>query len=173
MAATPTPAPTTAPTAATPSAEPAGEIAHYREPGWFTRTGFNRAVVVLTNLGISVWGSRELRVEGRTSGVVRKVPVNLLSHDGNRYLVAPRGCTQWVRNLRVARSGELRVGRRVEAFRSVEIDDDDKIDVLRAYLRRWKMEVGVFFDGVGPDSSDEELRAIADRHPVFRVEPAA
>ena len=90
-----------------------------------------------------------------------------------RFLVAPRGDTQWVRNIRVAGRGELRVGRRVEPFRAVEIADADKVDVLRAYLRRWKMEVGVFFEGVGPDSSDEELRAIADRHPVFRVEADA
>jgi hypothetical protein len=61
------------------------------------------------------------------------------------------------------------VGRRVEEFRATEIDDDDKVTIIRAYLRRWKMEVGVFFEGVGPDASDEELRAIAGRHPVFRI----
>jgi deazaflavin-dependent oxidoreductase (nitroreductase family) len=147
--------------------------ARYLEPGWFTRKIFNPAIVNLTRLGISVWGSRELRVRGRKSGEWRKVPVNLLTYEDQRYLVAPRGDTQWVRNLRVARSGELRVGRRVERFHATEIADDDKVTVLRAYLRRWKMEVGVFFEGVGPDASDEELRAIADRHPVFRVTPAA
>ena len=146
------------------------EATHYREPGWFTRKVFNRAVVVLTNLGISVWGSRELRVRGRTSGAWRTNPVNLLQHDGEQYLVAPRGRTQWVRNLRVAEAGELRVGRRVQVFRAVEITGGDKVAILRAYLRRWKMEVGVFFDGVGPDASDQELAAIADRHPVFRVD---
>ena len=144
--------------------------AHYRKPGWFTRHVFNQAIVLLTRAGISVWGSRELRVRGRTSGEWRKNPVNLLEHEGRRYLVAPRGDTQWVRNLRVAGTGELRVGRRVEAFRGTELADDDKVAVLRAYLRRWKMEVGVFFDGVGPDASDDELRAIADRHPVFLVD---
>jgi deazaflavin-dependent oxidoreductase (nitroreductase family) len=153
------------------SNEPA-EAAHYREPGWFTRNVFNRTVVVLTKLGISVWGSRELRVRGRTTGAWRTTPVNLLTHDAKQYLVAPRGRTQWVRNLRVAEEGELRVGRRVQAFRATEITDEAKVAVLRAYLRRWKMEVGVFFDGVGPDASDEELAAIADRHPVFRVDPA-
>jgi deazaflavin-dependent oxidoreductase (nitroreductase family) len=148
------------------------EATHYREPGWFTRNVFNRTVVVLTKLGISVWGSRELRVRGRTTGAWRKTPVNLLTHDGQQFLVAPRGRTQWVRNLRVAEEGELRVGRRVQAFHAVEIPDDAKVAILRAYLRRWKMEVGVFFDGVGPDASDEELAAIAGRHPVFRVNAA-
>jgi len=147
--------------------------AHYQKPGWFTRNVFNRLVAVLTRMGISVWGSRELRVRGRTTGAWRTNPVNLLDHDGRRYLVAPRGTTQWVRNLRAAGTGELRVGRRVEAFRATEIADDDKVDVLRDYLRRWKMEVGVFFDGVDDKASDEELRAIADRHPVFLVESAA
>ncbi len=145
----------------------------YLEPGWFTRNVFNRAVVRLTRMGISVWGARELRVRGRSSGAWRTVPVNLLDLDRTRYLVAPRGDTQWVRNLRVAGRGELRVGRRVEAFVATEIADADKVAILRAYLRRWKMEVGVFFEGVGPDAPDDELRAIADRHPVFRVEPAA
>jgi deazaflavin-dependent oxidoreductase (nitroreductase family) len=144
----------------------------YLEPSWSTRHLFNPIVVGLTRMGVSVRGSRELRVRGRTSGAVRTVPVNLLSYEGARYLVAPRGTTQWVRNLRVAQTGELRVGRRIEPFRAAEIADDDKVDILRAYLERWKMEVGVFFEGVGPDASDADMRAIAHRHPVFRVDPA-
>jgi deazaflavin-dependent oxidoreductase (nitroreductase family) len=142
---------------------------HYREPGWFTKNVFNRLVAVLTRMGVSVWGSRELRVRGRKSGEWRTTPVNLLTHDGTKYLVAPRGETQWVRNLRAAGGGELRVGRRVESFRAGEIGDADKPEILRSYLQRWKMEVGVFFDGVGPEASDEELRGIAGRHPVFRI----
>jgi hypothetical protein len=74
----------------------------------------------------------------------------------------------WVRNLRVAGQGELRVGRRTEAFRATELFDDDKVEVLRAYLKRWKAEVGVFFDGVSADAPDSELR-IASNHPVFRL----
>jgi len=142
----------------------------YLEPGWFTRNVFNRVIAALTAAGISVWGSRVLRVRGRSSGEWRTVPVNLLTHDGTRFLVAPRGTTQWVRNLRAAGTGELRVGRRTEAFRAVELGDDDKPAVLRAYLRRWKVEVGVFFDGVGPDATDAELRAIASGYPVFKIE---
>jgi deazaflavin-dependent oxidoreductase (nitroreductase family) len=140
---------------------------HYQQPGWFTKNVFNRLVAVFTRMGISVWGSRELRVKGRTSGEWRTTPVNLLTVDGHRYLVAPRGVTQWVRNLRVAGSGELRVGRRTEPFHATEIADDDKAAILRAYLKRWKAEVGVFFDGVSGNSTDEELRRIAPDHPVF------
>jgi len=141
----------------------------YQQPGWFTKNVFNRLVAVLTRLGVSVWGSRELRVRGRTSGEWRRTPVNLLQHDGRRYLVAPRGRTQWVRNLEVAGAGELRVGRRVETFHATPVADADKVAILRDYLRRWKMEVGVFFGGVGPDSSDAEIAAIAPDHPVFLI----
>jgi deazaflavin-dependent oxidoreductase (nitroreductase family) len=142
---------------------------HYRAPGWFTRNVINRSVAFLTRHGVSLLGSRVLAVRGRTSGEWRTTPVNLLEHDGKRYLVAPRGEAQWVRNLRAAGSGQLRVGKRVEEFRARELDTDEKVPVLRAYLKRWKFEVGVFFEGTGPDSSGEELRSIAPRHPAFEV----
>ena len=130
----------------------------------------NWVVQRLTGLGVSVWGSRVLAVRGRKSGEWRTVPVNLLVHEGERYLVAPRGHTQWVRNLRAAGGvGELRVGRRVETFTADELADDAKPAVLRAYLRRWKFEVGVFFDGVDASASDETLRGIAPGYPVFRL----
>jgi deazaflavin-dependent oxidoreductase (nitroreductase family) len=145
---------------------------HFKRPGWFTKNVFNPTVAALTRLGLSVLGSRVLEVRGRTSGEWRRTPVNLLSYDGQRYLLAPRGETQWVRNLRVSGEGRLRLGRRTEPFSAVEIDDEHKVAILRAYLKRWKAEVGVFFDGVGPDSSDEELRRIAPRHPVFRLTDA-
>jgi hypothetical protein len=143
----------------------------YLEPGWFTRNVFNRLVRRLTLLGISVRGSRELRVKGRTSGEWRSTPVNLLVIDGVQYLVAPRGITQWVRNMRVASSGELRVGRRVAPFRAMEMADADKPQILREYLRLWKSEVGVFFNGVSADATDADLLAIAAGYPVFVIEP--
>jgi len=146
--------------------------AHYRAPGWFTRNVFNRAVAFLTARGVSVLGSRVLAVRGRTSGAWRTTPVNLLDHAGRRYLVSARGEGQWVRNLRAAGTGELRLGRRTEVFRGRELSDEEKVPVLRAYLKRWKAEVGAFFDRVGPDSSDAEVQAIAGKHPAFEVLPA-
>ena len=142
---------------------------HYRPPGWFTTNVFNRLVAALTRVGVSVYGSRVLEVRGRKSGEWRQTPVNLLRYGDTDYLVAPRGHTQWVKNLRVSRQGRLRVGRRTEPFTGVELADDEKPPLLRAYLKKWKFEVGVFFGGVGPDSSDEELRRIAPDHPVFRL----
>ena len=134
---------------------------------------FNTMVAALTRAGISVWGSRVLAVRGRTSGEWRTTPVNLLSFEGERYLVAPRGQTQWVRNLRVAGGGELRVGRRAEPFTATELADADKPAVLRAYLKRWKFEIGMFFGGVGPDAPDATLLEIAPGYPVFRLNRSA
>lgn len=145
---------------------------HYQQPGWFTRNVFNRAVAGLTRLGIDVYGSRVLEVRGRTSGEWRRTPVNLLRLDGDEYLVAPRGETQWVRNIRAAGGARLLLGRRTREIRVAELADADKVPVLRAYLRRWAWEVKVFFEGVTADSTDEQLLAIAPRHPVFRLEPS-
>ena len=135
----------------------------------FTAEIFNKTVARLTLLGLSVWGSRVLRVRGRKTGEWRSTPVNLLTHRGQQYLVAPRGQAQWVRNLRAIGTGELAVGRRVQVFRATELADADKAPVLRDYLKRWKFEVGVFFDGVGPDASDDELLRIAPGYPVFLI----
>lgn len=103
---------------------------HYQRPAWLTRNVLDRAIARLTRIGLSLWGARVLRVRGRSSGALRSTPVNVLTLDGERYLVAPRGHTDWVRNLRAAVAG----------------------------------------DGVGPDSTDGQLLAIASRHPIFRIE---
>lgn len=145
---------------------------HYQRPDWFTKHVFNRAVALATRLGVSVWGSRVLRVRGRKSGEWRSSPVNLLTIRDTRYLVAPRGHTQWVRNIRVTGDGELVLGRKAQPIKVVEVADDEKVPILREYLKRWKFEVGVFFGGVSADSSEEELRRIAPDHPVFRIEAA-
>jgi deazaflavin-dependent oxidoreductase (nitroreductase family) len=130
---------------------------------------FNRLVGWLARRGVSVAGSRVLAVRGRTSGEWRTIVLNPMELDGERYLIAPRGETQWVRNLRAAGGGELRLGRRAEAFEATEVPDADKAPVLRAYLDRWGWEVGRFFDGVTKDSDDEAVAAIAPGFPVFTV----
>jgi deazaflavin-dependent oxidoreductase (nitroreductase family) len=141
----------------------------YQRPDWFTKNVFNAIVAALTRLGVSVAGSRVLEVPGRKTGEPRRTPVNLMTFEGQRYLVAPRGHTQWVRNMRVSGGGRLFVGRRAEEFSAVELEDSEKPPLLRAYLKKWKWEVGQFFGGVGPDAPDEDLRRIAPDHPVFRI----
>jgi hypothetical protein len=144
--------------------------AHYKRPDWFTLHVFNKAVAGLTRLGVSVLGSRVLEHRGRTSGELHHTPVNLLSLDGTQYLVAPRGETQWVRNVR--HSGGhmvLILGRRRQICRATEIPPADAVPILRAYLRRWKFETGQFFDGITPDATDQEWAAAAPKHPVFEI----
>jgi hypothetical protein len=163
----------TSPTSSTSTAASAGAASErYVAPDFFTHRIFNPMVAFCTRRGVSLWGSRVLQVPGRTSGVVRSTPVNVLAVGNERYLVAPRGAAQWVRNVRSAGWCDLRVGRRVEHVEVEEMADVDKPEILRAYLRRWAWEVGKFFDGVGPDASDEELLAVADGYPVFRLRPA-
>ncbi len=101
-----------------------------------------------------------LQVRGRKTGHWRSVPVNILELDGERYLVAPRGETDWVRNLRAAGGGQLQYGRRTEAFTAVEVPDEEKPRVIEAYLARWGRQVKSQFEAL-PDPAD---------HPVFRIE---
>ena len=142
---------------------------HYTAPGRVTRSVVNPLVSALVKLGVPLKGAGVLSVRGRTTGEWRSVPVNPLSFEGEQFLVAPRGETQWVKNMRAAASGRIRRGRRTQEFTAVELDDAMKPQVLRAYLKEWAWEVGAFFDGVGADSTDEQLAAIAPKHPIFRI----
>ncbi len=141
----------------------------YIVPDWFTAKVFNPIVGRLTKMGVSVKGSRVLAIRGRTSGELRTTVVNLLTVDGVRYLVAPRGETQWVRNLRAAGTGTLRVGRKTETFSADELADTDKTPIIRAYLKAWAWEVGKFFDGLTAESPDADIAAAAAGFPVFRI----
>jgi deazaflavin-dependent oxidoreductase (nitroreductase family) len=151
---------------------------HYQRPGWFTTNVFNRFVAALTRLGVSVYGSRVLEVRGRKSGEWRQTPVNLLRYDGAEYLVAPRGQTQWVKNLRASGQGRLRVGRRTQSFDAVELADDEKPPLLRAYLKKSKFRgrrlfrrcwTRLFERGIAPhrtrSSSLPRDRHLIDRSP--------
>jgi deazaflavin-dependent oxidoreductase (nitroreductase family) len=142
---------------------------YVKRPGWFTTKVLNRAISWLSRRGVSVAGSSVLAVKGRKSGEWRRTPVNPLDHEGGTYLVAARGHVQWTHNMRAAGGGMILHGKHGRRFTATEVPDDEKPGILRVYLRKWKWEVGAFFEGVGPDSSDADLRSVADRHPVFRI----
>lgn len=148
------------------------ETPHYIRPGRLETVLLHRPMSWLSRHGVVLPGKGALAVRGRKSGEWHVTAVNPLPFGGERYLVAPRGRTEWVRNLRAADGrGELRGRRTSEPFTAVELTDAEKPGVLRAYLKRWGWEVGRFFDGVTAESSDSELLAAAPRHPVFRITP--
>lgn len=141
----------------------------YLEPHFLVRRAFNPFVAFMVRAGINLYGTRLLEVRGRKTGKTHSTVVNLLVLDGVRYLVSPRGETQWVRNLRVATEGTLRVGVRSESFTAVEVPDAEKLPIFREYLRRWWFEVNHLFDGLKRDSPDEVLSSAASGFPVFRL----
>ncbi|MCX4733832.1 nitroreductase/quinone reductase family protein [Streptomyces sp. NBC_01363] len=130
----------------------------------------NSIVGRLARHGVSLFGSAEMSVRGRKSGQMQRVPVNPHTHEGAQYLVSARGHSQWVRNMRVAGGGDLRVGRKIRTFTAVEIaDDEQKALIIRTYLERWGWEVNEYFKGITVKSSDAELLAACPDHPVFRI----
>jgi deazaflavin-dependent oxidoreductase (nitroreductase family) len=145
------------------------EMTRYLKPNRFIAKVANPAVqFFIRRLGMSPAGAQLLEVRGRKSGNIHTVPVNPLEVDGHRYLVAPRGETQWVRNFRAAREGTLRVGKASERIVGRELPDGDKPAILRAYLDRYHWQVGAQFDAP-KDASLEQLAGIAGNHPVFSI----
>ncbi|MFJ2720397.1 nitroreductase family deazaflavin-dependent oxidoreductase [Streptomyces sp. NPDC087437] len=129
----------------------------------------NGVIGWLARHGLSLVGSAELSVRGRKSGEPQRIPVNPHTYEGGQYLVSARGHSQWVRNMRAAGGGELRVGRTVREFTAVELPDAEKLPILRTYLERWGWQVDGYFKGVTAKSSDEEITASAPDHPVFSI----
>ncbi|RII08039.1 hypothetical protein DSC45_33710 [Streptomyces sp. YIM 130001] len=135
-------------------------------------TRLNNSIGWLARHGVSLLGSAELSVRGRKSGNLQRIPVNPHTYEGDQYLVSARGHSQWVRNMRAAGGGELRTGRKVRSFTAVEIPDDQaKVRLIRAYLKRWGWEVNGYFKGVTAKSTDAEILASLPDHPVFRITP--
>lgn len=140
----------------------------YDEPGPLARTG-NDVIRRLAEAGISIAGTHALQVRGRKTGKPRGVVVNVLSVDGRRYVVSPRGNTQWARNARVAGQVEAGPRWRRRTVRIAEVPDADKPALLKSYLERWYWEVKGHVGGLTPRSSDEEFRAVAPSIPVFEL----
>jgi hypothetical protein len=141
----------------------------YIKPGALTNRVLNPVMAWLVRRGVGLKGAAVLEVRGRTSGQPRTTPVNPLPLAGERYLLAPRGETEWVRNIRVAGSAALITRRGREEFAVVEVADAEKLPIIRAYLVAWAWEVGAFFEGLSAKSSDAEVMAVAAGFPVFRI----
>lgn len=143
----------------------------YLAPDRVSRRVLNPCISAVMRLGVGVRGGRILHVRGRRTGEWRRVPVNPLVVGEERYLVAPRGQTEWVRNLRVAGTGRLQLGRKYEDFTVTEVDDAHKAPIIRAYLEAWAAETQRFFGDVTATSTDDEIAAVAAGFPVFRIRP--
>jgi deazaflavin-dependent oxidoreductase (nitroreductase family) len=140
----------------------------YDEPNGAAKAA-NTLVRWSAEAGISLAGTRALRVRGRKTGQAHKVVVNVLTVGAVDYLVSPRGNTQWARNVRAAGSVEMGPGWRRRKLRATEVDDAAKPELLRRYLARWYWEVKGHVAGLTPDSSDEQVRAAAPSIPVFAL----
>lgn len=139
----------------------------YKRPSLITRL-FNKAVGFLASLGLTPGYMITLEVRGRRSGRPRTVVINTIEHDGQRYLVSPRGQAEWVRNVRAA-GGEavIRHGRR-RKVRLEEISPQETAPILKAYLQRNALATRSQF-GLEPGAPLEEFERVAERHPVFRI----
>ena len=140
----------------------------YDEPNLAARAG-NEVIRWLAEAGVSIAGTRALRVRGRKTGKLRGVVINLLSVDGRDYVVSPRGNTQWARNARAAGSVETGPRWRSREVRIAEVADDAKPQLLRRYLGRWYWEVKGRVGGLTPESTDDEMGAAASSIPVFEL----
>jgi deazaflavin-dependent oxidoreductase (nitroreductase family) len=116
----------------------------FREPT-VVETIFNRVFGFLVGLGLGFSHNYLLEVRGRKSGKVYSTPVDLLQLDGKRYLVAPRGHTQWVRNAEAAGEVALKKGSSRTRFRLRPIPDSEKPPILKAYLDNFRREVQTYF----------------------------
>jgi hypothetical protein len=140
----------------------------YDEPNLAARAA-NGVIRGLAETGISIAGTRALRVRGRKTGKLRGVVINLLHVDGRDYVVSPRGNTQWARNARAAGSVEMGPRWRGREVRIVEVADDAKPQLLKRYLDRWYWEVKGHVGGLTPQSTDDEMRAAAPSIPIFEL----
>jgi deazaflavin-dependent oxidoreductase (nitroreductase family) len=137
-----------------------------------TRAGrwANRVAAWSSALGLSSKAA-VLEVRGRASGQPRSTPVVIATVDGSRYLVSMLGPgSDWVKNVEAAGGAAvLRQGRRLPV-RLVGVPPAERAPILRAYVqvatsgrRHLPVEVGAPLT---------EFQSIAERYPVYRIEPA-
>ncbi len=139
----------------------------YRRPTKLTRT-MNRIVSWLASRGLMPSDTITLEVKGRRSGMIRSNVVTWVERDEERYLVSPRGETEWVRNVRAA-GGEAVIRRRErQKVRLEEVPAEQRAPIIKAYLKKTAKATQQHF-GVDPKAEIEEYEGIAARHPVFRI----
>ncbi len=139
----------------------------FNKPPFFVARIVNPVMNLLVRMGLKPSGANTLIVKGRTSGKNRSMPVNPLDYEGKRYLVAPRGTTNWVRNLRAAGNASLRGGRKTVRIEATEVPVDQRAPIIRAYLDHWGITAREF--DVSKDATVADIESIAAYHPVFEI----
>jgi len=129
---------------------------------------FNRVFGFVVGLGLGFPYNYLLQVRGRKSGRLYSTPIDLLELDGKKYLVAPRGRTQWVRNAEAAREVTLKRGRTRQTFAIHAIPEAQRPRFLKAYLDRFRREVQRYFP-VPAGSDEQAFSSIAANYPVFEL----
>jgi deazaflavin-dependent oxidoreductase (nitroreductase family) len=131
---------------------------------------FNRIFGFVVGMGWGFSYNYLLQVRGRKSGKIYSTPIDLLERDGKRFLVAPRGRTQWVRNAEAAGEVALKRGKLQRRFRLRALSDQEKPEILKAYLDQFKREVQRYFP-VPAGSSVEAFTGLVESYPAFELMP--
>jgi deazaflavin-dependent oxidoreductase (nitroreductase family) len=139
----------------------------FREPTAIEKL-FNRTFGFLVGLGVGPAHIYVLEVRGRKSGKIFSTPVDLLEMNGKRYLVAPRGRTQWVRNAEAAGEITLKKGSKRQKYGLRPLSDVEKLPVLKAYLDSFKKEVQRYFP-ILAGSPPEAFAEVASSYPAFEL----
>jgi deazaflavin-dependent oxidoreductase (nitroreductase family) len=128
----------------------------------------NRIFGFLIGMGLGRSHHYMLEVRGRKTGKIYSTPVNLLEIDGKKFLVAPRGRTQWVRNAEASREIVLKKGNARQKFRIRDVPGEDRARILKEYVERYRTEVQRYFP-VAAGSPLEKFREVQESYPVFEL----
>jgi hypothetical protein len=144
----------------------------YRKGPWVQRKiGIPMIRMLLGRFGVKMGSAQVFEVTDPATGETHSTPLHILEHDGARYLVSARGDSGWVRSLRSAGRGRLTHGGSSEEVAAIEVPDEERAPIIGAYVKSfWKDSKGLFAVD-SPDASEDQLRAIAPQHPVFRLAP--
>ncbi|MEJ7839781.1 MAG: nitroreductase/quinone reductase family protein [Thermomicrobiales bacterium] len=148
-------------------------MAQYQKPPFIISKIANPLMITaVTKLGIRPGGMAVLAVKGRKTGRLNRVPLNPVDVGGSAYLLSPRGTSQWVQNVRAAGGkANLYLGRALQPVALTEVDDSEKLPIVREYVTKFYSAVGKIMN-IPKNPSDDQLRAVLANHPVFRIENA-
>jgi deazaflavin-dependent oxidoreductase (nitroreductase family) len=147
---------------------PAASMPVFREPNIIEKV-FNRAFGLLVGIGIGPKYIYVLQVRGRKSGKIYSSPVNMVEAKGKKYLVAPRGRTQWVRNIEAFAELNLKRGSSIQRFRPRALSEEEKLPLLKLYLDSFPQAVQRYFP-IPAGSPIEAFRPLAGSYPVFELQ---